>query len=160
MSAPGPARQRHAVRALLVTAEAELLLMRFVAPDRQVWITLGGGLLAGEEAVDGLHRELREETARTGWSVGPEVWRRRASFELDGATVVQHERYFLVPTARFEPPEEMPDEVERRWFGGFRWWPVEAIRRSSDVFAPRRLGECLQSLLSEGPPARPIDVGR
>ena len=155
-----PARERRAVRALLLTPEAEVLLMRFVTPGRSVWITLGGGLLAGEEAVAGLHRELHEETTRSGWRIGPEVWRRSATFELDGDMLTQHERYFLVPTPRFEPPADMPDEVERRVFGGFRWWAVDEIRASPERFAPRRLGECLAALLADGPPLSPIDVGR
>ena len=155
-----PSRERHAVRALLLSPAQELLMMRFVAPDRSVWITLGGGLLPGEGVIAGLHRELLEETEREGWSVGPEVWHRTVTYELNGDAVTQHERFFWVPTPRFEPPPDMPDEVERRWFGGFRWWSVAEIAAASDRFAPRQLASRLDDLLRDGPPSQPVDVGR
>lgn len=40
-----------------------------------------------------------------------------------------------------------------------RWWPVEEIVASHEVFAPGRLGELLRSLLTDGPPSPPIDAG-
>jgi hypothetical protein len=155
-----PMRERHAVRGLLLNPTGELLMMRFMGPTRAVWITLGGGLQSGEAARDGLARELTEETLRGGWDIGPEVWTRSARFELRGETVLQHERYFLVHTPHFEPPDDMPDPVERQVFGGFRWWSPGAIRDSAERFAPSRLGDCLTRLLQHGPPGRPVDVGR
>ena len=153
-------RIRHAVRGLILSPDDELLMMRFIAPGRAVWITLGGGLERGETPVAGLRRELCEETERDGWQIGPEVWRRAACFELDGEMVEQRERYFLVRSPWFEPPGEMPDERERRFFGGFAWWTAPEIAGSAERFAPRRLATCLQRLLAEGPPSEPIDVGR
>ena len=135
-------------------------MMRFVSPRRSVWITLGGGLEPAEDPVDGLHRELEEETLRSGWSVGPELWTRSVTFELDEEVIEQHERYFLVHTAHFEPPPDMPDEIERRWFGGFRWWSASEIQASAERFAPIRLGMLLDELVRNGPPDSPVDVGR
>ena len=63
-------------------------------------------------------------------------------------------------TPRFESPPEIPDEAERRWFGGFRWWSVPRIRSSQELVAPRRLAGCLEALLRDGPPGSPVDVGR
>ena len=40
-----------------------------------------------------------------------------------------------------------------------RWWTLEELDEAEEVFAPRRLPVLLRSLLSEGPPAQPIDVG-
>ena len=135
-------------------------MMQFVGPRGEVWITLGGGLHRGEAPVAGLRRELHEETSIDGWRIGPEVWTRSVTFELHGEQVAQHERYFLVPTAKFDPPEDMPDEVERQFFGGFRWWRIEEIAASDQRFAPRRLADRLQELVLGGPPESPIDVGR
>lgn len=153
-------RIRRAVRGLILSPDDELLMMRFRTKDRSVWITLGGGLEPGEEPVAGLQRELHEETGRTGWEIGPEVWHRVARFELDGEMVEQRERYYLVRSLWFEPPGDMPDENERRFFGGFAWWTLAAIAASGDRFAPSRLAHCLERLLEGGPPAQPIDVGR
>ena len=135
-------------------------MMRFVTADRSVWITLGGGLLPGEAVRDGLRRELAEETLRHHWDIGPEAWTRTVTFERGGEAIRQHERYFLVRTPRFEPPPDMPDLEERRWFGGFKWWSAQAILDAQDRFAPRRLGELLTELVQSGPPDAPVDVGR
>ena len=151
---------RHAARALVVTPDRKILMIRFVTPARAVWITPGGGLHPGEHVRDGLRRELEEETGRSDWDLGPEVWTRTARFELDGARVTQHERYFWVPSSIFEPPHTMPDVSERRWFGGFRWWSCDEIAASNDLFAPRELARRLAELLIDGPPEAPFDVGR
>ena len=126
---------RHAVRAVLLTPQAEVLLIKFVAPQRQFWLTPGGGAESDESALQTLRRELREEIGRDDFEIGPEIWRRTTSFSWNGNTRTQHERYFLVPTERFEPPEDMLDEAERRWFGGFRWWQVDDLHGSEERFA-------------------------
>ena len=155
-----PARERHAVRAILLTPDNCILIMRYDSPGRSVWITLGGGLIPGEEAIAGLRRELAEETLRDGWDIGPEVWTRTVVFEIRGDEVTQHERIFLVPTPHFEPPADMPDEEERQVFGGFRWWHVDKIEASRERFAPQRLAALLRRLIDAGPPPAPEDVGR
>ena len=143
-----------------MSAEHELLLIRFVTARTSVWITPGGGLREGESAINGLRRELAEELARTGWHIGPQVWTRATCFELERQRIAQFERYFLVPCERFAPPATMPDVRERRWFGGFRWWRLSEIESSDERFAPSRLAQALTKLLKDGPPSRPFDVGR
>jgi 8-oxo-dGTP pyrophosphatase MutT (NUDIX family) len=55
--------ERQGVRAILLTPEHEVLLMRIRPPDVEMWfwITPGGGLEPGETIEQGLRRELREE---------------------------------------------------------------------------------------------------
>ena len=55
--------ERRAVRAVLLTPERDVLLMRIHPPDSQehFWITPGGGLQPGENVEDGLRRELRKD---------------------------------------------------------------------------------------------------
>lgn len=152
---------RHATRGLLTTPDRRVLLMRFRFPDpsRVLWITPGGGLDEGEDALTGLRRELREETGRDDFDVGPEVWVQRARFPAGGRTVVQLNRYFWIRTEAFEPHfDANPDPRERSMFEAHRWWTVDAIARSPERFAPRRLAERLVDLFECGAPARPIDV--
>jgi hypothetical protein len=40
-----------------------------------------------------------------------------------------------------------------------RWWTIDEIARSDDVFAPSRLAEELRALMAHGPPPEPLDVG-
>ena len=40
-----------------------------------------------------------------------------------------------------------------------RWWSVDEIAQSSDVFAPRRLADAVRELQQQGVPTQPVDVG-
>jgi ADP-ribose pyrophosphatase YjhB (NUDIX family) len=155
-------RQRSAVRGLLLSPANEILLMRLVNPTTPhvVWITPGGGLEHGEDPVVALSRELEEETGLSGISIGPLVWTRHHTFTFSGDEIAQSEKFYLVATDRFIPSSEaMPASSERDCFDGFRWWAIDEIVRSSEVFSPRRLGKLLNDLMEQGAPSSPIDTG-
>ncbi|MCL4298355.1 MAG: NUDIX domain-containing protein [Anaerolineae bacterium] len=151
--------ERQAVRALLVSPEEELLLIKIVDPQSQraFWLTPGGGMDPGESPAASLRREIFEETGLADFEIGPEVWRREHLFTWDGKAILQKERYYLVRVARFEPTlQHLPDEVERMAFGGFRWWRAADIEQTPEAFAPRGLSKLLQALLQNGPPPQPL----
>ena len=56
-----PLRIRDAARALLITDDREVLLVRFEFPAGTRWAVPGGGLQPGETAHDAVRRELHEE---------------------------------------------------------------------------------------------------
>jgi ADP-ribose pyrophosphatase YjhB (NUDIX family) len=119
-----------AVSALVVDDEGRLLLARRAfEPDAGLWDTLGGFLDEGEHPLDGLRRELLEET---GLRVEPEtflgffmgtygegpdaasvlnlVWEVRVvSGEMNAADDVSELRWFA--------PDELPSDSEL----AFRW---------------------------------------
>ena len=78
--------ERNAVRAIVLTPEPKVLLMRIRAPEGGdwFWITPGGGLEAGETEEAGLRRELKEELGLERFEVGPLVWRRQHTFNWGG----------------------------------------------------------------------------
>jgi len=157
-----PPREREAVRALLISPEREILLMRTALPtldDRTGWITPGGGIAPREDPLSGLRRELLEETGLGDPEIGPEVWTRRHSFRVRGQTWNQHERFFLVACERFEPSIDGMQERELEYFQTYRWWSIDGIENSGELFAPRRMGRLLRELLRDGPPPAPIDTG-
>jgi 8-oxo-dGTP diphosphatase len=158
---PTPARVRHAVRALLLTPDAELLLMKVaVEGGAYVWITPGGGVEEGEAPAQALARELREETGAVLAGEGPELWVRSYPFVAAGLAWEARERFFLLPVARFTPSSAaMPAGGEREALCELRWWPLAEIERSSELFAPRRLGPMLRAILAGPPPAAPLAVG-
>ena len=102
-------RIRHAVRALLLTPEASILLCRFEFPSATVWAVPGGGLDPGEDHITALHRELAEEVGLRNVEPGPHVWDREQIIPfIDGRWDGQRDRYYLIPVPhRFDPTPEL-----------------------------------------------------
>ncbi len=153
---------RKAVRAILLTPEERVLLMKLEEPvsRRQIWITPGGEIERGESVEACLCREIEEETGLQDVKAGPLICTRNHTFEWNGRTINQHEEYYLVETKLFEPSmENNPAAGESLAFRGFRWWSVEEIRNSSELFAPRRIAELLDALVRVGVPEEPFDIG-
>jgi 8-oxo-dGTP pyrophosphatase MutT (NUDIX family) len=98
-------RIRQAVRALLVTPDEHILLVRFEFPDATVWSLPGGGIDPGESDLDALHRELIEEVGLRDPVVGNSRLEPRTHHpHLDGLWDGQQDRYYLVEASeRFDP---------------------------------------------------------
>lgn len=158
----GELRIREAVRALLLTPHEEVLMVRFEFPSRTVWALPGGGLEAGEDHVQALHRELGEEVGLSDVELGPHIWNREHIIPfIDGRWDGQRDRVFLVPTERFEPrPTLSWSRLRAERLHEIRWWSIDELRTADDVvFAPQRMLELIERLLVEGPPDAPIDTG-
>jgi ADP-ribose pyrophosphatase YjhB (NUDIX family) len=154
-------RLRPAARALVVDEADRVLLVRFEFPDTEpVWATVGGGLEPGETHDEAVRRELLEEAGLDGVDVGSPVWTRTHVFSLGVKWDGQSEVYFLVRTPSFAPrPRHSWAQLNDEGVTAIRWWTLDEIERSEELFAPRRLAELLRSLLRDGPPAEPVDVG-
>ena len=162
LSRPAP---RPGVRAILLDARDRVFLHRFVGPrDPGVWVAPGGAIEGGESPEVALRRELEEELRLRDVRIGPWVWRRRHLWywPAQRATFDSTERFAIV---RIDDPGELAPTAHDSLFAGpdtveeHRWWSVGEIAASADKFAPRRLAEHLGSLLRDGPPEQPIDVG-
>ncbi len=161
-------RIREAARALLVSDDQHVLLVRFEFATATVWAPPGGGLEPGETHVDALVRELEEETGLVDAPIGPHVWNRLhvIPFE-DGSWDGQRERFHLVTVAeRFEPcPRLSWDQLRAEHVHELRWVPVDEIADLARpdaahpvVVRPDGLGPRLVALLHDGPPPEPLDV--
>jgi 8-oxo-dGTP diphosphatase len=157
-------RIRQAVRALLVTEADEIMLVRFEFPKGTVWSTPGGGLEPGEDHLTALHRELVEEVGLTAPTVARHVWNREhITPHMDGRYDGQRDRYYLVPTERFEPTPVLSwEQLRAENLYEIRWWTFDEIAAATAVgtlFAPRRLGDLLRSLADHDATRDPIDTG-
>ena len=60
----------------------------------------------------------------------------------------------------FEPvPGHTWEQLNAEWVTDIRWWTIEEIEASDEVFAPSRLAALVRELLRDGPPPETVDVG-
>lgn len=148
---------RNAVRAILLTPAAEILLMRIRLEDRPpFWITPGGGREGDEDSRTTLVRELSEEVGLQTMEVGPRLWLRRHTFSVGPKRYCQTEEFYAVHVDRFDPV--ISDAVEARVLDSFRWWALTDLRTLSESVAPASLVEIVETYLRDGPPTGPLTI--
>jgi 8-oxo-dGTP pyrophosphatase MutT (NUDIX family) len=117
-----------------------------------------GGVEPGESLADADRREMTEETGAT-LPLGQAVWRRTYVLNaLDGVTKEQTETFFLVfAQAAFasQPTHDLTGEA----ITTARWWAVDEIAASDELFYPEHLAGHLRSLVDGVPPPQPILLG-
>lgn len=154
-------RLRVATRAIVLDEADRVLLVRFSSPNREIWLTTGGGVEAGETDEEAVRRELLEEAGLVEFELGPLVWTRTVRQSLEGGRWDgQTERFYLVRTQSFEPAPALSwDELREEGMTAVRWWTLDELEAAETLFAPRRLPSLLRELIGRSPPAEPIDVG-
>jgi len=159
--------RRTAMRALLFDpGRREILLIKALVPDTgdELWFTPGGGKEAAESDTDCLAREVLEETGLAELPTTTLVWTRSEKFVFMGERYHQDERYYLAPVARFEPGNQALEAHEQDTFLAARWWGLDEILASSELFVPADLGALMITLVAQWRddrlPAKPLHVGR
>jgi len=152
--------ERYSVRAILLTPDEHVLLMRIRAPEgeRHFWIAPGGGLEPSEDVEQGLRRELLEELGLEAFEMGPVVWRRHHTFNWGPRRISQQEEYRIVRVERFEPL--MSDDAEAAVLDSFRWWRVSDLGRCEEPLTPLSLAAIISNYLTHGAPPEPLTVER
>lgn len=149
---------QHCARALLLTPEGLILLMKIRGWKRELWITPGGRVNPHEDSIAALSRELFEETGQRNFAINGLVWTRQGTFLIKDRSIEEREEFFHVPTERFEPSTAGFEAEEVNQHLGFRWWSVAELEATTDFMVPARLAHHLRGLLEAGPPPTPVDV--
>lgn len=148
---------RHAARALVFDSANRLLLLRVVVEGCQIWVTPGGGVESDETYTCAVSRELAEEVG-VPVNLGPIVCIRRYDGS-DGRNIGltgEHMEVFFharVNTAGYQPTRADDCVV------GHKWWPLDELVGSRELFAPRGLPRLLPDLLDSAVHGRPVDTG-
>lgn len=160
----GALRIRRAVRGAVLDPDDRIMLVRFEFPTITVWATPGGGQEEGEDDEATLRRELDEELGLSIDRIGPHVWTRTHVIPfLDGTWDGQRDHVYVVRTSVFSPTPSLTwEQLIAERVHELRWWTADellAAGRDGVRFAPGCLPDLVVSLIRDGPPAAPIDVG-
>ena len=142
---------RPAVRALLVDERDRVLLMRWDRTHGSTfWITPGGGVEPGETSEEALRRELREEAGLNDPVQGDLVW--STEFVIPEYATSRHRAWLRqrddVYLVRVQAEEvDVPDLVDEG-VTDYRWWTLDELDRSDDLFGPLDLPRRVREALS------------
>jgi 8-oxo-dGTP diphosphatase len=150
-------KQRKTSRILVLDENNRVLLIHFVhkkrAPGRNsYWATPGGEIEEGETIAQAAKRELYEET---GLSVdidtlGKPVWHNEFIFRADdGIEFLAHENFFVVcvPSSMIKLSRANWTEQEHEVIAEFKWWSVDGLRITTEIFYPENLVTLLDDVV-------------
>jgi 8-oxo-dGTP pyrophosphatase MutT (NUDIX family) len=153
------------VRALVTDPDGRALLIRvhdvmaLDASDPVVdyWITVGGGVEAGESFEEAILREVFEETGHRICSPGPCIWRRQRSLtDAGGITRESDERYFWCSLGSASLSVANLTASERDLIREFRWWDLADPDLALARIFPDGFVDAARDVLEKGPPEHPV----
>lgn len=154
--------ERSAVRLVVLDARDRILLQESEFPDgyqdqaTRLWITPGGGIDPGETHLQAARRELSEEIGLHEPAMEGPIWIRQHAFSFKGQAHRQSETFYVV---RVDAHEVVPTDLLDPFVISHRWWTLDELQDSAELFAPTKLALYLEALLTDGLPSTPIDVG-
>ena len=149
---------RRAVRVLLLDERDRVLLVRFHDSEGAWWCTPGGGIEPGETDLEAARRELLEEVGLADVDIGPCIWTRRHAGTYRGIPFDQAERIHVARVSGFTARPGTTTAVEHEP-ADIRWWTLAELTATTETLTPLGLAARIRTLLVDGPPPVPVDVG-
>ena len=152
-------RTRATARAILLTPQGEVLLIRTALPweERDIWMFPGGGIKNDEDALSAVIREVYEETGGSDLKIQGEAWHQEML--IDAANTLLIQRYFLAKTERFIATPTCLTKSELEWIKEYRWWSIAELKAAAIITEPKNVYSLLPDLIASGLPSTPTIIG-
>ncbi|RVX46680.1 NUDIX domain-containing protein [Nonomuraea polychroma] len=147
--------RRFTARALPIDDQDRVLLLHGFDPERPespFWFTIGGGLEDGETAAEAAARELFEEA---GIRAGVEEFSGpygTSTIEFCWAeyAITQDQVFLAVRVGDAVVSFEHMEQIEKDTTIAYRWWSVEELESTEEVFFPEDLAAILRKVTAGG----------
>jgi 8-oxo-dGTP pyrophosphatase MutT (NUDIX family) len=146
-----PGQHRPTARVILKNSQNEVfLLLTHFDPEVGLpprWLTPGGGIDAGETALQAAVRELFEETGIrvTPETLGEPIWSTIGHWDwADGNYHTYEDIFFEYEVSEFDLDDSNWTTDEFRDVLKYRWWNITELANSGESVAPHGLVEFMQ----------------
>ncbi len=161
---------RKSARLILLDSESRILLIKIEddnvrasgapAKRRPFWVTPGGRIEDGESIQAALVRELQEETGLTevDAQIGQCLWFGEHELLWGGELIRAHDSFYYAQTHKSAISLDQMTSDERRVYRDHRWWKLDEVKTSKEIFLPKNLPTLLEPIICGELPVEPIEI--
>lgn len=103
-----------------------------------------------ETIIQAVEREIREECGFSNLKAGPVVWYWEHDLVVRGTGYRSCDHFSIVRTEDSFVPVSRENDEEKDLILEYRWWEIDDIKKSAEIFTPPGLAGLLQELVENG----------